>query len=347
MPKLKKSKIEFYITNVCNFNCDNCNRLNNYRFSGQSLWKDCEDLYKKWGTLIDFEKITILGGEPLLNTSLDQWLLGTRSIWPNATIQLLTNGSRLKYWYQRGLFDILSSTKTELHITLHNRTRRQEVIAEILSYLTLPELKVMPNSLVNWADAYNAVKDPAWPVCESYDDFDQLPGWIQQECTEIHGIDFNNWCHQTGITHIHDANNDINVFINYAENFVTAPLKYVGENKFAVYASDPDQAHNVCISKTCTHMMDGKIYKCHHVALLPEFLKQFNVDITDKDYQLLTAYQPLSVDDDQSTMQHFLDNVNNVIPQCKLCPSSLEAVFLHSTTDKPKTRKNIPIKSNK
>jgi hypothetical protein len=38
---------------------------------------------------------------------------------------------------------------------------------------------------------YNSVKDPSWPDCYTLNDFKNLPMYIQQECTEIHGLDHN------------------------------------------------------------------------------------------------------------------------------------------------------------
>ena len=35
---------EFYITNVCNLNCTECNRFNNYHFSGHQRWDDYSDV---------------------------------------------------------------------------------------------------------------------------------------------------------------------------------------------------------------------------------------------------------------------------------------------------------------
>lgn len=345
MTKLKKSKIEFYITNVCNYNCDNCNRLNNYYFSGHDVWKDYEHVYQKWSSLIDFEEITILGGEPLLNPSLDQWIIGIRNFWPNATINLLTNGSRLNYWYKRGLFDLLSLTNTKLQICLHNRSRRDSFLLEIKSYLKDPEISTVAD-LSKWVLSYNTVKDESWPNCYSYEDFKNLPEWIQTECIEVHNIGLDSWCVATGDTYIRDKNN-IDICVTYYEDFVTAPLKYTGNNRFSVYNSDPVQAHHVCISKHCTHFIKGKMYKCHHVALLPEFMKQFDVNISDSDQRLLLDYQPLTVEHKLQYMDHFLKNLENPIPQCKLCPSSLENVYLQSSTNKPKIKKIIPIKESK
>jgi len=342
--KIRKDKIEFYINNTCNFNCDNCNRLNNYHFAGYEKWQHHENAYREWSKKIHFDMITILGGEPTLNPTLDQWILGLRGLWPDSRLNVLSNGSRLKHWYQRGLFKILSETNTLLQITLHNRNRREKSIEEIKSFLKDPVLVAAPTPMVDWVESYNQVKDPAWPGCDSYQDFENLPAWIQDECKHTHGIDWDSWVKNTGKFTMTDRQDQgLRIEIDYAENFVTAPLKYIGNNQFAVYDSDPEAAHAVCWSKTCTHMMKGKMYKCHHVALLPEFAKQYDVKMTTQDQQLLEEYVPLTADADPIAIQSFVDNLVHAMPQCKLCPSRLENISLQSGTTKPKIKKIIPI----
>jgi len=342
--KIRKDKIEFYINNTCNFNCDNCNRLNNYHFAGYDRWQDYEHVYRAWSEKIDFDTITILGGEPLLNPTLDQWILGSRNFWPDSKLWLLTNGSRLKHWHQRGLFDILSRTNTAMQINLHNRARVNECLDEVRSYLKEPKISSEP--VVPWIEAYNQVKDPTWPSCESYEDFLGLPDWIQHECEQVHHIDWHTWIKNSGKFIVTDRRDKgVYIEVNYWEDFVTAPLKYIGNHKFAVYDSDPNDAHRVCWSKTCTHMMAGKVYKCHHVALLPEFARQYDVVMTEQDKKLLAEYAPLTVDADAADIQLFIDNLEHAIPQCKLCPSQLEKIPLQANTVKPRIKKIIPIQS--
>lgn len=36
---------------------------------------------------------------------------------------------------------------------------------------------------------YNQVKDPSWPLCQTIDEFKNLPNYIQEECKVVHGMD--------------------------------------------------------------------------------------------------------------------------------------------------------------
>ena len=87
-----------------------------------------------------------------------------------------------------------------------------------------------------------------------------------------------------------------------------------------LHNSDITKAHNICHSKTCHHLMNGKLYKCGAVALFPEFDKQHILELSDEDRVLMNSYRPLSVTDSEETKVNFINNLKNSIPQCKFCP---------------------------
>ena len=87
-----------------------------------------------------------------------------------------------------------------------------------------------------------------------------------------------------------------------------------------LHNSDITKAHNICHSKTCHHLMNGKIYKCGAVALFPEFDKQHSLELSSEDRELMNSYRPLSVTDSEETKVNFINNLKNSIPQCKFCP---------------------------
>ena len=67
---MKLPMAEFYITNRCNLDCAYCNRLNNYNFKGHYELDAYRELYTQWSKIIQFQKLSILGGEPLLHKDL-------------------------------------------------------------------------------------------------------------------------------------------------------------------------------------------------------------------------------------------------------------------------------------
>jgi sulfatase maturation enzyme AslB (radical SAM superfamily) len=334
---------EAYVTNVCNLNCSECNRLNNYKFSGHYLWSDVEEDYKRWSEKIDPGWINILGGEPLLNLDIPNWIIGLRQLWPDTTINLLTNGTSLHL--HNNLYSLLKDNNITVRISTHSRTRHEPIINQVTNLLANPVSKTYEADMDDWVNAYNQVKDLSWPLCSSYTDFDTLPEYIKDECTNIHKIDIDTWKKEAGHTILIDKNN-VKVYVTYGENFVTSPLKYKGDDSFAVYDSDKELAHSICISKYCTELVDGKLYKCHHVALLPKFMEQYQVNISPEDKELLLSYRPLESTATIEETKAFIDNLSYSIPQCKLCPESyINHANSTTSTDKIKIKKLVKIVS--
>ena len=84
--------LEIYITNECNLTCSNCNRYNNYDFTGHYYWKDQEELLTAWSKRITSPLITLIGGEPSLHPGLTEWITGVKKLWPSSDIMVQTNG---------------------------------------------------------------------------------------------------------------------------------------------------------------------------------------------------------------------------------------------------------------
>lgn len=140
MKKIKLKSVEFYITNVCNLTCEGCNRFNNLKFKGWQDWNDYADIYAQWGKHIDLEKIVILGGEPLLNPTLTNWIAGLRSIWPKTPIQILTNGTRLGYYPD--LYDTCFKYKCWIGVSMHHEKYRKELFENIHKFFKGVRYKV-------------------------------------------------------------------------------------------------------------------------------------------------------------------------------------------------------------
>lgn len=87
----------FYITNVCNLTCDNCESYNNKRFKGHYFWRDSEELYRKWSETLYIDNLIIQGGEPFSNPDLLIWAENLKKLWPESSIYYIgTNGTYLK-----------------------------------------------------------------------------------------------------------------------------------------------------------------------------------------------------------------------------------------------------------
>lgn len=128
-------KVEFYINHTCNLTCNNCNRFNNHHFIGWQNFNDYKLKLEQWATYVDIDQIVIMGGEPLLNPSLLDWIDGLSSLW-NTYVQILSNGTRLDK--TKKLYDKLVGTKNWLGISWHNRHHKDRLLAQISAFMTHP-----------------------------------------------------------------------------------------------------------------------------------------------------------------------------------------------------------------
>ena len=94
----------------------------------------------------------------------------------------------------------------------------------------------------NKLNFYNRVKDPAWPVLSDPREFHQLPGWIQQECAEVHKINFFMYSSYDKIfDHIEQQGNKI-VRNLFKEEISGASVSRIGKDLYFGTASyDQDQ----------------------------------------------------------------------------------------------------------
>jgi Radical SAM superfamily/4Fe-4S single cluster domain len=165
------SKIEFYITNVCNLNCDGCNRYNNFNFSGWQRWSDYEAVYTKWAEYVDIDQIVILGGEPLLNPDILDWVYGINRIF-GRNVQILSNGTRINK--VKGLYEALQVNGNWMGISWHNPDNVAEFDQEVRKFLRGKVIKVEGDHPLNpfkadmvWIDEYG-IKIPLWIQYDFY-----------------------------------------------------------------------------------------------------------------------------------------------------------------------------------
>jgi organic radical activating enzyme len=351
MKKAHLLYVEFYITNVCNFNCRGCNRFNNYTFSGSQRWKDYSAIYRDWSHRLEFDRCTILGGEPMATADYMEWLSGIRELWPNARIEFLTNGSLLKPT-NREFYDIFLQNKDNmtLSIGLHNRSRLQEVIDTVSKWLVgdiiisrFPEnLHNIENSEYNWHNSYENIRDPSWPDCDTWDQWDELPDHIKKECSEVFDFDPKKFADRLQNYRLTDSQG-VRVNVSWESDFHQGALIADERNQtFRLHNSDPIKAHSICHSKTCHHFESGKLYKCGQVSLFPQFYQQFFLDLTDEEIEIMHSYKPADLSMDDHGLKTWMKNINDPIAQCRFCPESHKTQEIFASTKKiifPKKKK--------
>jgi hypothetical protein len=276
------NKVEFYITNVCNLTCDNCNRFNNYKFTGWQRWSDYEHIWQQWSQYIDIKHIVLLGGEPTLNNTLTEWVTGLTKIF-GSSMQILTNGLHLNR--VPGLYDALAQTTANggpvpgsVQISLHNTDHFDAIRHSIKQFLSTPTHE--------YGDAIGVAH----------------PHSMYYSLRDINNV----------LVNVH-LNNDF-----YTSAVIPRPNGRLGlHNSDPVAAHAGCGFHRY----RCYHFSHGKIYKCAPSELMTEFDRQFDLDITDKDREQLASYVPMTVDRWPQYSQQWLAELDQPIPQCKFCPT--------------------------
>ena len=341
MSKHYLNYVEFYITNVCNLNCPNCNRFNNFHFKGHSKWADNHDQYKSWAEILDIKTIGILGGEPLLNPDFKNWLVGLSELWPHSKIRITTNGTMLKKI--KNLYQLLTSVDNPVLMSVgcHNLSLKdayEQDIKDIMgsSYHIEKHFPYDKDGTI-WRNSYNSVKDETWPECDTPGEFDMLPEKIKQECETIHGVSHK--IYRLNHEYIEIYNDDLRVKLYPQHQFVNTTVIYDSPTQtLSLNKSDPEKAMEICMFKKCHHFIDGKLYKCGPVGLLPEFVKQFNVKRDKEQDQLIHSYKAATPDWTKEELEKFIQGLQNAdtIPQCSLCPDKFVETEFSATTDKIK-----------
>ena len=283
------NKVDFYITNVCNLTCDRCNRFNNHSFSGWQRWSDYQAQYEAWGKLVKLRAITIMGGEPMLNPTIKDWVEGLNRIF-GIEVQILTNGTRFQQ--NKNLYPSLLYRPSTNHcsnhigISLHNVDDFEAYMKQdIIDFLEGPvDIQGKDHPLNNWGSDWRLVdKNGVFVNVYISNNFGEAA--IRQ--------------------------NEYNRFVLHDNDPVLAHKNCA----FAKWKS--------------YHFIRGKLYKCGPVALMPEFDQQHNFDISDEDRQLLNSYQALSVDNFVEYHEEFFANIDNPIAQCKFCPTEYNAKIIY------------------
>lgn len=293
------TKIDFYITNVCNLTCEGCNRFNNFDFRGWQRWSDYEPVYQQWSQLITISPPTIMGGEPFLNPTLPDWIRGINGLF-GVEVQVLTNGTR--FAQAKNFYDCLlyrsprNGAQNHIGVSLHNADQYTRLDLEIKNFLQSP-VQVFPKH-----DPRNK-----WKSDYMYLDANRV-------VVNVYVVD----------KFANSTLKKVTVMNNQTQTF------------FQLHNSDPDTAHNNCsfARYKSYHFVKGKLYKCGPVALLPEFDQQHrdSMLIKDQDRELINSYRALTTENFDEYHQEFFANIDKPIPQCKFCPENYKFQNIYPIT---------------
>jgi organic radical activating enzyme len=321
--------VEFYITNVCNLNCNRCNRFNNYAFAGHMSWHDHANDYWQWSKKIQFKRIGILGGEPMAHPDFLLWVDEIAKLWPDSQIMIMTNGTYLDKYSD--LYRLLCSYqgRVRIDISRHNSDQRQSCVQSIQNLLSdgfecftvNSEEQYLRSGILGYRSTN---QDPVQkPIYETTED---LHIWQDKSWQLVYRY------------------KDIVVRYADADIFDEAVVR-LDQSQNTLYLTsaitDPDLAVTKCACKFSHHFLHGRLYKCGVTAILPEFVKQFPLSASEQKMRLIQSYIPAHWSWSDSEIEMFLQGLQegSAIPQCGLCPDHFTAKQFAAGTKKIKIQK--------
>lgn len=99
------------IIRTCNLSCKGCTTFSDLTYKDYVTWKTGKQWLLHWLDRIEINAVGVMGGEPLVNPEIRQWLLGLRNLLPQAQIRFVTNGILLeKNWDIIDLIDSIGNS---------------------------------------------------------------------------------------------------------------------------------------------------------------------------------------------------------------------------------------------
>lgn len=124
------SQIEFHLADHCNLNCAGCAHFSN--LVNEPVFADFEQFSKDVARLNELfsyiSEFYLLGGEPLLNPDVGNYLLELRKNMPFTEIVVVSNGL-LVLSIKQDLLEVFKETNTKLSISNYNILNTEKIIS--------------------------------------------------------------------------------------------------------------------------------------------------------------------------------------------------------------------------
>lgn len=228
---------EFYITNVCDLACENCNRFNNFKRTGRVDFDRA--VYADWAKKIDVRRFSIIGGEPLNHPGLHEYIKGIRNLWPRASMCVTSNGLAINR--SKHLYEYCVANNCHLEISLHDVENVDKRIMEEIENFKLYNGR-------NW---------------KTYRETLPQVGADGEEFT----ID---------TMYIRD-DGGMKIEFTDAHYFTNTSIMKFKDGKPIPHKSDKQRAYHVCTMKHSPTFYDGELYKCGMIAAGKTMAWEFDV----------------------------------------------------------------------
>jgi organic radical activating enzyme len=125
--------VESVLLRPCNLSCTGCTTYSDLKWSGYTTWAQGREEIEPWTRRLDIEAWGTMGGEPLMNPEIRDWVLGMRQLVPRAQIRLVTNGLLLeRNWDLVEMLERMGNTVLKISVHVDN-DRIEQMIDRIQS----------------------------------------------------------------------------------------------------------------------------------------------------------------------------------------------------------------------
>ena len=156
------NNVDIHVINSCNLKCLGCNHLADFGYGGPFTAEELIAWITPWKERLDFKRISLMGGEPLLNPQLKNICIGYRNLFPpkKTKLRIITNGIQIIKcpWLKELIQEYHVHVQASLHV-LNGKRLNEKLIHQVTEGLTLLE---------KWAeDTPNRVETNWGPLVDS------------------------------------------------------------------------------------------------------------------------------------------------------------------------------------
>lgn len=121
--------VETMITQACNISCAGCTNYSDLTHSGYLTWEQGRAELEPWLDRVDIPDFGILGGEPLMNPDVRNWIIGLRKLLPTSQLRFTTNALLLERNFD--IVDLLADVgNVVFKIAVHERNPQLEQVIQ-------------------------------------------------------------------------------------------------------------------------------------------------------------------------------------------------------------------------
>ena len=150
------NNVDIHVINACNLKCYGCNHLADFGYGGPFAANELLEWIKPWKERLYFKRISLMGGEPLLNPHLKDICIGYRKFFPpdETKLRIITNGIQIIKcpWLKELIQEYHVHVQASLHV-LNGKRINEKLIHQVKEGLALLEkwAEDTPNRVeTNW-----------------------------------------------------------------------------------------------------------------------------------------------------------------------------------------------------